>query len=347
MEHNAGDISVIICAYTEDRWDDLLAAIESVRNQTLHPKEIIVVSDHNPSLLKQLREQVVEAVIVENTYTLGLSGARNSGLAVATGQIIAFLDDDAVAIPEWLATLWQGFSDPRVLAVGGASIPLWLQPCPAWFPKEFLWVVGCTYDGMPQISSPVRNLHGANMAFRREVFDVVGGFRDQMSGYRNQITGGHSQTGSLLSRLGGIGTHPIGCEETELCIRISQHWPDKVLLYIPQASIHHRVPSKRLRWSYFCKRCYFEGISKAMVTQFVGVKSGLSTEYTYTFRTLPSSIIRNLAQALVGRSSNGLLQAGAIVIGLSATVTGYLLKSVQAQVATFNGNSSERREVST
>lgn len=314
VEQNESNISVIICAYTQDRWNDLLAAIESVRNQTVPPKEIIVVSDHNPLLLKQLEEQMTGVVVVENVFTCGLSGARNSGLAVATGQIVAFLDDDAVAIPEWLATLLQGFSNPCVLGVGGASIPLWSQPCPVWFPKEFLWVVGCTYQGMPQCTTPVRNLHGSNMSFRREVFDVVGGFRSQ---------------------IGRVGTYPVGCEETEFCIRIGQHWPESVVLYIPRATVYHRVPGKRLRWSYFCQRCYSEGISKAMVTQFVGVKSSLSTESTYILRTLLYSIMRNLGQALVDRSSHGLLRAGAIVVGLSTTMTGYVLKSMQAQSAKF------------
>src|SRR5437870_245449 len=90
------DISVIICAYTEERWNDLVAAIESVQQQTLPPREIIVVVDHNPNLLERTRQQGSRVVIVENMEARGLRGARNSGLTVAQGNIIAFLDDDAM-----------------------------------------------------------------------------------------------------------------------------------------------------------------------------------------------------------------------------------------------------------
>src|SRR5215831_15303130 len=106
------DVSVIICAYTEDRWDDLLAAVDTVRQQTLPPRELIVVVDHNPSLLERIRAHLSDAIVVENTETPGLRGARNCGIAAAHGRLIAFLDDDAVAIPDWLQFLCEGYSDP-------------------------------------------------------------------------------------------------------------------------------------------------------------------------------------------------------------------------------------------
>jgi glycosyltransferase involved in cell wall biosynthesis len=100
VSQTAYNISVIICAYTEDRWNDLVAAVESVRQQTLPPREIIIVIDHNPGLLKRVQEHLPDVVAVENTETRGLRSARNSGIGVAQSQIIAFLDDDAVATPD-------------------------------------------------------------------------------------------------------------------------------------------------------------------------------------------------------------------------------------------------------
>src|SRR5712691_2151859 len=111
------DISVIICAYTEDRWDDLIAAVESVRRQTLSPAEIIVVIDYNPHLLKRAQEQLLDAVLVENRRPRGISGARNSGIAVAKGNIIAFLDDDAIAEPDWIGQLVVCYADPHIAGV--------------------------------------------------------------------------------------------------------------------------------------------------------------------------------------------------------------------------------------
>src|SRR6266699_6933361 len=117
------DISVVICAYSEKCWHDLLAAVESILQQTLPPGEIILVIDHNPGLLKQVREHIPGVVVVENTDARGLSGARNSGIAVAKGRIVAFLDDDAVATPGWLAVINEEFADPQGLVIGGRAMP--------------------------------------------------------------------------------------------------------------------------------------------------------------------------------------------------------------------------------
>ncbi len=297
-------ISVIICAYSEDRWDNLIAAVASVQQQTLPPGEIIVVVDHNPGLLKRVLDHIEGVVAVVNTEACGLSGARNSGIAAAKSQIIAFLDDDAVATPDWLMLLSEGFTDPQVLGIGGAVTPCWLSSEPAWFPEEFHWVVGCTYRGMPQTTKTIRNPLGANMSFRRNIFAVVGGFR---------------------SEIGRVGTQPVGCEETELCIRARQRWPQGVFLYQPQASVSHCIPGYRARWRYFCSRCYCEGLSKAAVTRYVGAKDSLSSERAYILRTLPRGVLRGVMDGLLRLDPVGFLRAGAIIAGLTVTMTGYLV----------------------
>lgn len=303
----AQDVSVVICAYTEDRWDDLIQAVQSVRAQSAPPREILVVVDHNPGLLARVRAQVPGVVVVENQEPRGLSGARNSGIAAARGSVIAFIDEDAVASPDWLAHLSAGYTDPRVLGVGGAIEPLWLSGRPSWFPDEFDWVVGCTYRGMPQVAAAVRNLIGCNMSLRREVFAAVGGFRNG---------------------IGRVGTHPVGCEETELCIRAGQRWPEGIFLYEPQARVYHRVPAGRARWSYFFARCYAEGRSKAQVARLVGAQDGLAAERSYVRRTLPLGVWRGLMDALARRDPAGAARAGAIVAGLALTAAGYVRGAV-------------------
>ncbi len=317
MSQATYNISVIICAYTEERWDDLVAAVESMKQQTLPPDEIIIVIDHNHQLLKRVQDHISDVIVVENTEARGLSGARNSGIAVAKGGIAVFLDDDAVATPNWLMFLSEAFSDPQVLGAGGPVIPLWLGKEPAWLSEEFHWVVGCTYRGMPQSSKLIRNPIGANMSFRREVFDVVGGFR---------------------SEIGRVGKLPLGCEETELCIRARQYWPQSGFLYQPQASVFHRVSSERTRWRYFCSRCYSEGISKSFVSRYVGVKDSLASERSYTFRTLPQGVIRGLTDALFRSDLNGFARAGSIISGLVMTATGYLVGSILLQVSKSKKN---------
>jgi glycosyltransferase involved in cell wall biosynthesis len=193
--------SVVVCAYTEKRWDDLVAAVRSALDQTRPPLEVILVSDHNPGLLERVRRELPEAAAVANDGTRGLSGARNTGVRMARGDVIAFLDDDALAAPDWLERLLQPYGDSRVVGVGGLIEPLWPGARPPVLPAEFDWVVGCSYEGLPTDTAPVRNLIGANMSLRRDVFGMVGGFRTDV---------------------GRVGTRPLGCEETELCIRIRQ-----------------------------------------------------------------------------------------------------------------------------
>src|ERR1700694_2586390 len=84
------DVSVIICAYTEKRWGDLVAAVESVQRQTLSPKEIIVVIDYNANLLDRVQKHLTGVIAIENSKAKGLSGARNSGGAMAQGEVLAF-----------------------------------------------------------------------------------------------------------------------------------------------------------------------------------------------------------------------------------------------------------------
>jgi GT2 family glycosyltransferase len=298
------DVSVVICAYAEARWPDLRAAVESVHRQTAPPREIIVVIDHNPALLVRAQQELPGARAIENGERRGLSGARNSGLATSRGAIVAFLDDDAVAAPDWLETLRAGYSDADVLGVGGVIEPLWWQgERPRWFPEEFDWVVGCTYRGMPSRPAQVRNLIGCNMSLRRDVLVGVGGFR----------------TG-----LGRIDALPLGCEETELCIRAGRRWPNGRLLYQPAARVSHRVSAARVRWDYFCSRCFAEGISKAQIAQLTGFRAGLSAEGRHATRALPAGVLRNLSQALARLDGSRVLRAGAIVLGLAFTAAGFV-----------------------
>lgn len=296
-------ISVIICAYTEKRWDDLLASVRSVKAQTLPPHEIIIVIDHNTPLFDRTRAEIVGVRVIESREAKGLSGARNSGIAIAQGDILAFMDEDAAAAPDWLKKLSAAYQDEQVMGVGGAIHPNWLTPRPRWFPEEFNWVVGCTYLGMPTTAAPVRNMIGCNMSFRREVFAAVGGFRTGM---------------------GRIGTLPLGCEETELCIRARQQWPARHFVYEPEAGVLHRVPAVRARFAYFRSRCYSEGLSKAAVARFVGVADGLSSEQTYTFRTLPAGVLRGIGDLFRRADFSGLGRAAAILAGLGITTLGYV-----------------------
>ncbi len=313
-------ISVIICAYTEERWDQLLASVESVRQQTLRPAEVIVVIDHNPPLYERACQTLEGVVVIENHEARGLSGARNSGLAVAKGSVIAFMDEDATASADWLEILQANYQEEKVLGVGGQIKPVWLTGRPGWFPAEFDWVVGCTYLGLPQETAPVRNLIGCNMSFRRQVALSVGGFR-------------HG--------IGRIGSVPVGCEETELCIRAGQFWPGQSFVYDPSAVVLHQVPKTRTTFAYFVSRCYSEGLSKALVSHYAGARSGLNSEWKYTLRVLPLGVGRGVRDAIRQRDIAGLGRAGAILCGLFLTACGFAIGATREQWKASNSPSGE------
>lgn len=313
-DHRDRDVSVVICVYTEERWEDILAAVASVRAQTLPARETLLVVDHHRRLLERLVSRYRETPgvrVLANAGPRGLSSGRNTGIAAARGSIIAFLDDDAVAECDWLRHFHAGYDDPLVMAVGGRTLPAWASGHrPAWFPEEFDWVVGCTYKGLPPGKIRVRNVLGGNASFRRSAFDAAGGF----------ATG--------IGRDGD--SRPLGCEETELCIRLALARPDAILLIDDRAVIHHRVPHVRERFRYFRRRTYAEGLSKALVARSVGAGKGLESERRYTTRVLPAGVARGLRDALLARPG-GAGRAGAIVAGVATAACGYLLGSVRAR----------------
>ncbi len=298
------DISVVICAYTEERWQHLVLAVESLQRQEVLPGEIIVVIDYNNSLYERACMNIPGITVLENSGPKGASGARNTGVAEARGVFIACLDDDATAEPDWLEKLGMCCASPMVLGVGGTVNPRWESERPRWFPEEFYWVVGCSYQTAPTHLVEVRNLWAGCMCVRREVFEAVGGFR---------------------SDIGHVGKYVLGGEETEFCIRAKQHYPHKKFLCEPQASIHHFIPVRRATWSYFLTRCYAEGLSKAIITRHVGAKDSLSSESSYTLKMLPLGIMRGLTDCFLRRDLTGLQRAGAILVGLATTTTGYLM----------------------
>jgi glucosyl-dolichyl phosphate glucuronosyltransferase len=329
------NISVIICAYTEKRWNELVAAVESVQKQTLPPKEIIVVIDHNPGLLLKVQENLPGIIAVENGEAKGLSGARNSGASMARGDVLAFLDDDAVAQPDWIESLAACYTDSQVVGVGGKINPLWIGSRPVWFPDEFNWVIGCSYKGMSTKNAPVRNLIGANMSMRKDVLVSVGGFRESFGCNKDTNT---APTGSKWLH------HHAGDEETEFCIRVSQQLPDSVWLYTPSAVVLHHVSEQRTRWAYFFWRCYDEGLGKANLTKLHGTQKGLSSEKAYTFKVLPKGVIHSLADVLLHGELAGFACAGAIIVGLATTAIGYFVGSISSRTSVLSSDSILTKE---
>jgi GT2 family glycosyltransferase len=295
-------VSVVICCYTEHRWAEIRRACASVQAQLQSGDELLLIVDHNPELLDRAVAEVPEVRVLPSAGTRGLSAARNTGVAAAGGDVVVFLDDDAAARPGWLRRLRDVFAEEDVMVAGTSVAPRWEGgTAPGWFPAEFGWVVGCSYLGLPTERAPIRNPIGASMAVRRSIFAEVGGFSEVV---------------------GRVGTLPVGCEETEFCIRTARTSPGARIVLEPDAYVDHLVPAARQTLGYFLRRCYHEGRSKRAVARLSGAQAALEAERRYVRAVLPTGVLRGMAQAV--RRPSGLLRSGAIVLGLSATVTGFV-----------------------
>ncbi len=330
-------VSVIICAYTRERLGDIHEAVASVLSQTRKPGEVIISVDNDERLYDELAEsygngnQPVPVRVILNTAGKGVSETRNCAIRAAGGDIVAFIDDDAVAAPDWLDNLGRHFQDPvpsrHPVAVGGWVAPLWLNGSrPRWFPEELDWIVGCTCRGLPVERGGIRNVPGCNMAFTRDVFARVGFFR---------------------SDIGRTGKASGVAEESELCIRLRKASPGSPILYEPGASIHHKVPSWRLSPVYLIRRSFDEGFFKARIQGLhrpaacppaegnSSAPKTLSIEASY-LRYLLFTAIPGRLRRFYRRGS--FRQIGAIVASIIATGTGYLVGRVRGWGITEKGN---------
>lgn len=301
-------VSVIICAYTMERLHDVHEAVNSVLAQTHQPDEIIVCLDHNEELHAKLSDELPpKIIIIRNEGTRGLSDTRNAGIRGATSDIVAFIDDDAIAEENWLANLLSHYDDSSVVAAGGKLVSIWADGRPGWFPEELDWIVGGTYRGHPTSKTRIRNMIGANMSFRSNVCRHVGFF---------------------LSELGARGRTAIAGDETEFCMRITHKLPDATMLYDPEAVVYHKVLPYQSTPPYLVVRSYHEGLSKGQTRGIYTALSRhpLSTETAYLRHLLCTTIPEKLRNFY---KRGSLLQLGAIFLSIAATGLGYIVGRVR------------------
>jgi len=239
-------VSIIVSTYTKDRCKDVLRCIDSLLNQTVKPGEILLVLDPVEDLIQFYKKVIPNEVKIVISSGFGLSNARNTGIMSASGDIIAFIDDDAWADGKWLERMIENYLDEDVYCVGGRIIPVFENGRPKWLPEELDWIVGCTYKGLPEVKSKIRNPIGANMSFRREAFEIAGLFKEEVGRYGKKLLSG---------------------EEAEFAMRLKKLKPDSKIIYDPSAVVYHRVPKSRTKIRYALKRAFYEGYSKALLSK--------------------------------------------------------------------------------
>jgi hypothetical protein len=297
------NIAVVVCASsaTITNWPTLLEAIQALQSQTFQASQIILVADQ-PELLMMLQQAKLEGVTVVKNPVPGASAeARNAGIALARTEVVAFLDWDTIAKPNWLAQLNQHYVNPQVVGVGGKVSLNANATLPKWLPSRYNWVYGCTYEGLFTVCpSQVSILAAGNMSFRREVFIQLGGFRN----WSEQIA-----------------ELPAGEEETELCLRISQCWPQKKLIMESAACVERGpIAAEQATWAYFRQRCYAKGVAKARIAQLLGRHTGLVAERKYIRTGLPVGLAAGLANLFRRQASLNLM---ALLTGSLCTSRGF------------------------
>jgi glycosyltransferase involved in cell wall biosynthesis len=243
-------VSVVIC--TRDRPEQLKRCLASLQHLSKRPSEIIVVDNVPRSDATRRAVKGFPDIRYIREPKAGLDVARNRGITNTSGKIVAFTDDDATVHPDWIARICEGFKDPDVMAVTGLVLPAELET-EAQYLFETYWGFGRGY--LPKIFGkrffekakshgvPVWEIGaGANMAFRREIFNQVGLFDERLD----------------------VGA--AGCSgDSEMWYRLlAQGW---TCLYDPTAVVYH-CHRRDMEGFYRQIRSYMRGHVAALLIQF-------------------------------------------------------------------------------
>lgn len=256
MHSSEPSISVIIC--TRNRAVLLEKCLSSIEEQTLSTDafEVLVVdngsSDDTPLLLKNFSKRLPLVVITEPV--VGLSRARNTGWKNAKSDYIAFLDDDAMADPDWLASGLRSFETVRPIpaALTGPIRLVWEEKGPEWLIPDIQGCLGLLDFGtVPRQFGGLETLFGANCFFHRQVLERFGGFNE---------------------RLGRLNKVLLSGEETLLQRQIEN--AGDCLWYDPQVSVRHWVPASRTTRKWFYRRYYWGGVSDYFMEKILGPVMG-------------------------------------------------------------------------
>ncbi len=228
-------VSVVVCTYNRGKYLD--RCIQSLLRQSYQNVEIVIVNGPSVDETDAVLQKYDQLIIINQLQLNGISNARNLGIRVAKGDVVAFIDDDAVADENWVHHLAEGYSDPDVAGVGG----LVYGPGQTHYQFDNGVIDKC---GIPDAIRPpdkmigedeITIFMGTNCSFRRSVLNEVGGFDPYFRYYH---------------------------DESELCVRIVQ--AGHRLLYKREAFVihdmaegHNRKSPYDLDWSEIAKNVIY------------------------------------------------------------------------------------------
>ncbi|QIR40429.1 glycosyltransferase family 2 protein [Tolypothrix sp. PCC 7910] len=251
-------ISAIICTHNRDTY--LGAAIDSLLAQDFAAEfEVVVVDNNSSDRTKEVVAQRASNPRLKYVFepTTGLSVARNTGAKLASGEILAYLDDDAVASDRWLSVFYDAYKNNSQLAIAGGKVTLlWPQDVqqPRWLSPGLAANLGAydLGDSTIYIDKPSFTPRGLNYCIRRSFLEEIGGFDPH---------------------LGRVGKNLLSNEELQMTeFALQKGWQ---VAYLPAALVAHNVAPERLKRSWFLNRGWWQGISECYREQLAG-KAGIS-----------------------------------------------------------------------
>ena len=239
-------VSVVVCTYSMDRYGPFSECVESVLAQTYDPLEVVLVVDGNQRVFERVSESFGDEENVRlhcNDENQGISYSRTKGAELASGEIVAFIDDDATAKPDWIQRLVDVYEETEAIAVGGDVRPDWQTEKPDFFPAEFYWLVGCVEPGFAADGEEVRNTYGSNISYRREEFLEVGGY-DPNTGRK--------------------GDKHLQAHEAPVGIRLRREF-GRGMVFTENAVVDHKLFDYRGEFRWLVARSFWQGYSKRVM----------------------------------------------------------------------------------
>jgi len=215
--------------------------------------ELLVVDNNSQDRTREVVESCAATARVKIRHIFepqqGKTYALNTGIANSCGDVTAFTDDDVVVDAGWLAAVLEATETYPHRAFGGKVVPLWPNSVPPWIQVTGLYakpIVGSpvvAHDSGDEIKEYGEGMWvpiGANMFFRKEVFEKYGGFRTDL-GPKGEIYGPY--------------------EDSEIGFRLKNQ--GESILYFPQAVIYHPVSEHRLSQQYLLRHFWNAGLTQA------------------------------------------------------------------------------------
>lgn len=295
-------VSVIICTCEMERYDAFSDAVESARGQSYDDLELVLVVDGNETVADRVQQDFGDDPNVKihcNDQNVGSQQSVNNGIELADGDIVANIDDDATAAPDWIGKLVKAYEEENALAAGGRIEPDWVDGKADYIPEEFYWLIGATYRGFQEEPGEVRNTFGSNLSFRREIVEDLGGYSTADEGHDSRFQ----------------------ASETELCARLQREY-DRGVYYVPDAVVYHKIFDYRTDPNWLVKRAFWQGVSKRWMV--VTHPNSTNEDQAFVSDLFLKFFPRRVRNLIVSPSVMAITQLVFLLVLLVSTVLGYI-----------------------